>query len=152
MVYHSFLANNASTADPLFANLSNNDFTLQATSPAINAGNNNFAFGTTDILGLQRIANNVVDLGAYEFGSSPLNTTNFDISKATLYPNPTNQFINITIENQNVKKVNIFSMQGKKVLQSEKGKVNIQQLQTGVYLIKIETNEGGQFISKFIKK
>ena len=56
------------------------------------------------------------------------------------------------IENQNVNKVNIFSMQGKKVLQSEKGKVNIQQLQTGVYLIKIETNEGGQFVSKFIKK
>ncbi len=53
-------------ADPLF--VSNTDFHLQATSPAINAGNNVRVPPdiTTDIEGNPRIQNGQVDIGAYE--------------------------------------------------------------------------------------
>ncbi|AUC85094.1 hypothetical protein CW731_07230 [Polaribacter sp. ALD11] len=60
------------TADPLF--VSPTDFSLQATSPAINAGNNIYFFGNTDILRNDRIFNTTIDIGAYEYGS-PVSTS-----------------------------------------------------------------------------
>ena len=46
----------------------NPDFTLSATSSAINAGDNSLISGyTTDLLGNPRIVGGTVDMGAYEF-------------------------------------------------------------------------------------
>ncbi|MCP4693491.1 MAG: hypothetical protein GY859_35980 [Desulfobacterales bacterium] len=57
---------------PMF--VSEYDFHLQSTSGCINAGNNNINdpnMPTVDKDGNQRIANGTVDMGAYEYGSSP---------------------------------------------------------------------------------
>ena len=53
--------------NPKFANLESDDFRLQSDSPAINAGLNDFVVEPTDIIGNDRIVNNRVDLGAYEY-------------------------------------------------------------------------------------
>ena len=54
-------------ADPLFTDLNNSDFTLQAGSPAIDAGNNASIEGfETDLVGNPRINNETVDIGAFE--------------------------------------------------------------------------------------
>lgn len=85
---------NTSNADPLFT--STTDFTLQAGSPAINTGDNTKLLSnpTTDLIGNSRIFNTIVDMGVYEFGSTPpvdrtltLNGTNGSI---TASPNPVN--------------------------------------------------------------
>lgn len=57
-----------SSADPLFTNPAGGDYTLQAGSPAIDAGNNSFIPSgvTTDLAGNARIVNGTVDQGAYE--------------------------------------------------------------------------------------
>jgi hypothetical protein len=57
-----------SSADPLFTNTAGGDYTLQAGSPAIDAGNNSFIPSgvTTDLAGNARIVNGTVDQGAYE--------------------------------------------------------------------------------------
>lgn len=61
-----------SASDPLFTDASNDDFTLQASSPAIDAGDNSLVNDfLTDIIGNVRVHNSTVDLGPYEFGSSP---------------------------------------------------------------------------------
>ncbi|CAM1345221.1 InlB B-repeat-containing protein [Tenacibaculum amylolyticum] len=85
---------NTSNADPLFLDAANNDFTLQASSPGIDAGDNSkIAVGvTTDLLGNNRIFNTIVDMGAYEFGNPvrrglTINATNGSV---TTNPNPTN--------------------------------------------------------------
>ncbi|MDR1679475.1 MAG: hypothetical protein LBR81_06825, partial [Prevotellaceae bacterium] len=57
--------------NPLFVNAVNGDYSLQAGSPAINAGNNTYLSSeiTGDLSGEPRIIGNTVDMGAYEFQS-----------------------------------------------------------------------------------
>ena len=59
-----------SNANPQFTDSANYDFTLQATSPAKDTGNNTYATAPTDLLGNHRVFNTTVDMGPYEFGSS----------------------------------------------------------------------------------
>jgi predicted outer membrane repeat protein len=70
------------TGSPLFANSPNyfnapfidGDYTLQSSSPCINAGINDSlpSYDTIDNAGNHRINNTTVDMGAYEFSTTPL--------------------------------------------------------------------------------
>jgi len=76
VVSYSLVQGSSSTADgningstnPLFRDAENGGFSLQPTSPAINAGSNSLipAGITTDIVGNARITGGTVDMGAYE--------------------------------------------------------------------------------------
>ncbi|GGE32931.1 T9SS type A sorting domain-containing protein [Psychroflexus planctonicus] len=65
----TFTESNNLNTDPLFVDEANFDFSLQASSPMIDAGDNSqIPSGITeDILGNNRIQNTSVDLGAFEF-------------------------------------------------------------------------------------
>ena len=63
----SVTKHNCFSGNPLFVDAENGDFRLQGASPCIDAGNNKYVSGETDIRGNARIQNGVVDLGAYEF-------------------------------------------------------------------------------------
>ena len=53
-------------SDPLFADAAAGNYRLQSNSPCLDAGNNAYVAGTTDLDGSPRIANGKVDMGAYE--------------------------------------------------------------------------------------
>jgi len=57
------------TNAPLFVNQAGGDLRLVSDSPCINAGNNAYAPGSTDLDGRPRIVGATVDVGAYEFQS-----------------------------------------------------------------------------------
>jgi hypothetical protein len=59
--------------EPLFVDLAGGDLRLQMGSPCINAGNNAYAVGTTDLDGNPRIVGGTVDVGAYEWQGPYLN-------------------------------------------------------------------------------
>ncbi|GAB3419045.1 hypothetical protein GCM10027516_14100 [Niabella aquatica] len=67
---------NVLNSNPLFINSAGGDFTLQPGSPAINAGDktlyNAATMGGADLAGNARIAENIIDMGAYEANSTPL--------------------------------------------------------------------------------
>lgn len=74
----------------------------------------------------------------------------------TLFPNPTNNILNIKIyENSNIdiSKITITNLLGQIVLSEEKynSKIDVSKFETGVYQIKLITNKGN-WNKKFIKK
>ncbi|MDR1269477.1 MAG: hypothetical protein LBK82_08130 [Planctomycetaceae bacterium] len=70
------------SAQPLFVNDTTGDYRLADNSQAIDNGNNSYASGITiDLAGNARVVGDKVDIGAYEYGSTPttpsLSPTNF---------------------------------------------------------------------------
>ena len=55
------------TNEPMFVDRVSGNFRLKIGSACIDAGNNAYASGTTDLDGHPRIVNDVVDMGAYEY-------------------------------------------------------------------------------------
>jgi len=141
-----------STSDPLFVDFSNNVFNLTVTSPAINSGDNVSVIGTTDLLGNQRVFDTTVDMGAYEFGSTVLGTENFtSLSDFKMYPNPANSILNIN-SSEEISSVEIYSIEGKRVLISQNTQVDVSQLTSGIYLVKITTNANKVGTKKLVKQ
>ena len=68
-------------SDPLFVDAANDDFQIQLTSPAFNAGDNSYlpAGITEDINGENRIFATIIDLGAYEYACTSCNVLNTTI-------------------------------------------------------------------------
>ncbi len=72
---------------------------------------------------------------------TPLSTDKFSKSDVSLYPNPTQNIVNIEVEGQ--AQVEIFSLLGQKVIEKtieEKETFAIDNLNAGVYLVKIIQN------------
>lgn len=71
--------------------------------------------------------------------------------KATIYPNPTSDNFSIEMENE-VKSVEIYSLQGQKVVTSTSKDVNVSSLSKGMYLVRIEDSNNAVSTQKLIIK
>jgi hypothetical protein len=67
-----------------------------------------------------------------------------------IYPNPASDFVIIETQD-NIKDINIYSVSGQKVLNTQNKKINIQGLKTGIYFIEIKTDHSTT-THKIIKK
>ena len=143
---------NTSNSNPLFTNATSGDYTLSISSPAKNSGDNASVIGTTDLLGNQRVFDTTVDMGAYEFGSTALENENFtSLSDFTMYPNPATSTLNIN-SREEISAVEIYSIEGKRVLVSQLTQVDISQLTSGIYLVKIITHDNKVGTKKLVKQ
>ncbi len=75
-------------------------------------------------------------------------------SKIQLYPNPTQDIL--YIENNSSEKINqveIYSISGQKILvESHQRQINLGQLNTGIYFVKIITESGASLTQKVVKR
>jgi hypothetical protein len=87
----------------------------------------------------------------YVNGNALLGTSNFQTKnlKAKIYPNPTSDNFSIEMNNE-IKSVEIYSLQGQKVLSSKDKNVNVSNLSKGIYLVKIEDVENAIATQKLI--
>ncbi|MFT4610860.1 MAG: hypothetical protein ACJA1H_002545 [Glaciecola sp.] len=140
-----------SNADPVFISASTGDFTLNSSSPAVDTGDNTYAVGGIDLSGNPRIFNSLIDMGAFEYNST-LSTIGFELNdnQIKLYPNPTSSVLNIEI-NASLKQAKIYSVLGTQVLKTISKTINISTLNSGIYLIKIEDENGSISTKRFVK-
>jgi Flp pilus assembly pilin Flp len=77
-------------------------------------------------------------------------------STISLYPNPSNDFINIRSNKGQLLKIELYSMTGSLIfktdLNSNRYSLNIANYQSGVYLLKVFSQNQGSINTKFIKE
>lgn len=112
---------------------------------------------TSDIFYLRMYANSTTTCpSAYTYTASfdfTVSTKNPKISNLEIFPNPVTDILEIRVENESISNIQLFSIDGKMIQSSfSNNKLNISNLTTGVYFIKIATSSGLNFIEKIVKK
>lgn len=141
---------NNNNSNPLFTNLAGGDYTLSNGSPAINSGDNSNVIGDIDILGMQRIYNSTVDMGAYEYGSTLSNDSFIIENNFTVYPNPATTKLNI-VSNDELEKIEVYSLLGELVLSNQTKNIDVSHLQSGLYIVKVVFKTNAFKVEKFLK-
>ncbi len=87
------------------------------------------------------------------FNFSTLSVTEVQLleNELNVYPNPTSNTINIQT-NSTIKNVAIYTLLGKKVIQTDAIKIHVADLSQGIYLLKIITDSGAEITKRFIKQ
>ena len=88
---------------------------------------------------------------SYSDDCAALSVNDFNINSISLQPNPTTSMLNIEMT-QSLKQASVYSMLGKEVLKSENKKLDVSSLENGVFLIKIEDENGNVSTKRFIKQ
>jgi hypothetical protein len=113
------------------------------------------AYGFTGAVDDLKIFNTALNTAEVEllYNSSLLTTQNFQANnlKAKLYPNPASDNFTIEMENE-VKSIEIYSLQGHKVMNSNTKNVNVSSLSKGMYLVRIEDENNAVSTQKLIIK
>ena len=84
-------------------------------------------------------------------GGNTLSLNNFSATSFSVYPNPVQNTLTIQLEDT-LKKAEIYTLLGKKVLESTSKEINTSYLAQGMYLLKIETTDGKTATQKIIKQ
>jgi hypothetical protein len=71
--------------------------------------------------------------------------------KFSMFPNPANTILNIEMENE-LSAVEIYSLQGQKMLVANQSEINVSKLATGMYMVKVTAIDGVIATQKLIIK
>lgn len=127
------------THDPLFIDSALGNFSLQATSPAIDSGT---VVGLTlpvyDFAGKRRVNGVQVDLGCYEYHAPTVGITEKNNhTSLKLYPNPTHGKLTFESED-NIESIEIYSVSGQRVATfSHSNIIDISEFTPGMYVARI---------------
>lgn len=91
------------------------DWSLQAGSPCIDTGDPNGTYPATDIAGNPRVANTIIDIGAYEFPLVTGIADNKNNSDINFYPNPSSGKFTYHSSKGNTSQIEIYNVLGEKI-------------------------------------
>ena len=90
-----------------------------------------------------------------QLASSTAALSNNDLSsknlKFSMFPNPTNNLLNIAMA-KDLESVEIYSVQGQKVLSGSEKQINVSNLASGMYMVRVQDVDGGVATQKFVKQ
>lgn len=141
---------NSLTDDPQFVDVYYENFSITEQSPAIDAGKNVGIF--KDIMGIDVPYGSAPDIGAVELKSAQAPSRNEELEEAfgdfRLYPNPTRDFITISVDNTivNVNKLTVLSVTGRTIIsenlplsESNELMIDMSQESPGIYVAVVYT-------------
>lgn len=121
---------------------------FQETSPPLVEGNNVFTLQFFCSTGVQCNPS----LQVVVVGIDPLSVTENNIdNNFKISPNPATDNFTIEMEKE-VKSVEIYSLQGHKVMTASSKEINVSNLSKGIYLVRIESSNDGVATQKLIIK
>lgn len=143
----------------VFSNESSGDLTLGSTSNAINAGDELlYGGGLGDLINNERVYDDTIDLGCFEFGAPALTSKTEESEELTeeeksssivLYPNPVTDQVTIRSEDE-IKGYAVTDLNGRTIMLSTNGAVTNQitvdasQLPSGVYMMQVFQVSGNE--------
>ena len=152
------------TYDGTNAKIYKNGTFLGTTTKSWNTLNNSDAFDLgVGVGGELWFDGSIDDLKIYNYALSDSDVSNLystetlgiaEIDKNTkvnVYPNPVKDILNIKAI-ENIKSVEIFNFSGGKVKETNSSKIDMSQLSTGSYIVRITDEKGNISIQKIIKK
>ena len=168
-VYNGTIAElNNNLIEPDIANLNftdepNYEYRLDSNSPAIDFGADippangysltpDFSYIHPTNFETRTTSNNLIDAGAYEY---EVMVSIFESQNVNLlvYPNPVSAVLNIDFEGAQIKNIQIIDSFGGLVLtNANSNSLNLSNLSSGLYFLKIDTRNGKTFIRKIIKQ
>ncbi|MBT8260771.1 MAG: carbohydrate-binding protein [Bacteroidia bacterium] len=85
--------------------------------------------------------------------AASLSVNDINPNEIKLYPNPTNSYLHVKSNNIVINKIEVFTILGRKVkvFTDNLSKLNLEDLNSGIYLIEIRFNNG-QLIKRLVKK
>jgi len=154
------------TYDGTTAKIYKNGMLFSSGAKAFNTVNNSnlFKIGLTEGVLTNYFNGAVDDLKVYNYVLSDADITSLynnntlssqDFSQnnleVSLYPNPVNDVLNIETA-LDIQTVEIYNIQGQKVLSSNQKQINTQNLSAGIYLVNITDTNNNKISKKIIKK
>jgi glucose/arabinose dehydrogenase len=78
-----------------------------------------------------------------------------DISSFQLVPNPASETVSIQLETATIQSIRVMSISGSVIISedqvnSAQQQLDVSQLQAGLYLVSLQTDNGGQLVSKLV--
>ena len=118
----------------------------------LNALSSGYFDGAIDDLKVYNYALSDADVTSL-YTNNTLSSSNFNQNnlQVAVYPNPANNILNVEVATD-LKSIEIYNIQGQKVLSSTQKQLNITDLQAGIYMIKIEDTENAIATKKFVKQ
>ena len=160
--YAAFISGTVSNTGSIFANpafvsasITTPDFHLPATSPSVNTGNAAYAVGSgeTDFYNQPRVSSGRVDMGAIEYAAvvTGIEDASINTLQGMVYPNPGSGLMNYKIT-EGSHQIIVYNAFGQIIFDETRtmiSPVNLQYLNTGMYVLEILQNEQ-KYIQKLI--
>lgn len=139
------------------------NWSFDSTSNCVDKGINSYYRSSEinlkmDIFGNERISNNIVDIGAFEFQFKSSSSSNFvsflDHDRFIVFPNPTNGEIFIKFDSEQNLLMELFDLNGRLVnTQSlySKTEIDLSKYKKGIYFLKIKDDDKLIGIRKIVK-
>lgn len=133
----------------------------QQAAKSLNTTGTIFRIGSTPNESVRFLNARIDDLQIFNTALTPSQITNLNATLATddsnttlkfsLYPNPAKDIVSVSMDNE-LKSVEIYSLQGQKVLTSKEKDIDVSKLSAGMYLVHVTNNLNEVSTQKLIIK